>query len=451
MYPAAVAGDLTENDLLESLQEHFARNLIGGRWHFPAAPYEFEIRSPADSRVIAVVPLSSRFDVGAAVTAARLVLDGRWSDPDERVRCLEELLEHLERRQLPIATLQCAETGLGLVDSLRTVQVTIRQLRTQVAGPAVALQPGVSGHILSWGLPFVEALTSIWPALVAGNAVVVKPSLRAPLSAAYLGLLAEESGVPAGVINVVQGTGQDVGAELIRRQDLVGLYVRAGERTMAAAERARTGVPLHTVHAGGNVCVVGPAPGEVGWVADHVAGLVRMNSAGGVFGLPLLAVHPEVSESVLSAVGARLAVLTAAPLPSDSLRGRCLAGIAGLAGAGAWIRLGGAHVPDDVEHRMGWRVPPALIDLGRPGSAAANAHASQVPLGPVLGVLTVEHPSELGGALAPRRHADGIAWAWGHGMDVAADLPHACVVSDPVPADFADALILPPTWIGAGG
>jgi hypothetical protein len=42
---------------------HYARNLIGGRWQFPGAPYEFEIRNPSDSTIAAVVPLSSRFDV----------------------------------------------------------------------------------------------------------------------------------------------------------------------------------------------------------------------------------------------------------------------------------------------------------------------------------------------------------------------------------------------------
>jgi len=450
MLTTARTGELTENELLDSLQEHFARNLIGGHWHFPAAPYEFEIRSPVDSRVIAVVPLSSRFDVAAAVSAARIPLGGPWSDPVVRARLLGGFLHYLEQRQCDIALLQSAESGLTPADSLNSILVTLRQLRSQLSrGLSSAPEPGVSGHILSWGLPFIEALTSSWPSLMAGNAVVLKPSLRAPLSAAFLGLLAEESGIPSGVVNVVQGTGGDVGAELIRRQDLVSLHVRAGERTTAAAERARTGVPLHTVQAGGNVCLVGPEPGDVELIADHIAALVRMNSAGSVFGLPLLAVHPDVAERVVSAVLDRLSGLTAAPLPSDSLRHRCLDGIAAVVGAGAWIRVGGASLPDDLEHRMGWRVPPTVLDLGRPGSAATVEFERRLPLGPVLGVITIEYPSELADGLTAGRHADGIAWVWGYGMDLVADLPHASVVNDPVPADLADALLLPPTWTGA--
>lgn len=449
MLTAVGTNDSTGTELLEELAENFSRNLIGGHWHFPAAPYEYEIRSPLDSRVIAVVPLSSRFDVAAAVSAARVPLDGPWSDPAERADALRRLLDHLERRQLAIARLQSEESGLGVADSLCAVQVTLRQLRAELAdGVVVAVPAGVSGHILSWGAPFLDALTSIWPSLVRGRTVVVKPSLRAPLSAAFLGLLAGQSGIPAGVVNVVQGTGTDVGAELIRRPDLAALHVRAGERTTASARRARTGVALHTVRSGGNVCVVGPEPVDVGRVADHVAAMVRMNSAGGVFGLPLLAVHPEVAEPLLAAVVDRLDGSAAAPLPSDAVRGRAVARIAALADAGAAIRRGGAEIPDDIEHRMGWRIPATVLELGGPDSAASALQRESVPFGPVLSVVTVADFSRLG-AVLPARCEDGFAWVWGVRPDRMPELPHATVVTGPVPGDLADALTIPPAWTGS--
>jgi acyl-CoA reductase-like NAD-dependent aldehyde dehydrogenase len=448
MPTATAATACDETELLGDLEEYFGRNLIGGRWHFPAAPYEYEIRSPVDSRVIAVVPLSSRFDVAAAVSAGRLGIEGPWSDPAERAALLRNFLAQLESRQVEIATLQRAETGLTLADSLRAVEVTLRHIRRlSVEGATRGTVAGVSGHILSWGAPFTEALTSIWGSLSRGNAVVVKPSLRAPLSAVLLGRSAEQSGLPAGVLNVVQGTGDDVGAELIRRRDLAALSVRGNERTVAGARRARTDVPLDVVLAGGNVCVVGPEPREVDRLADHLTALVRMNSAGGVFGLPLLAVHPEAASHVVPAVLDRLAGATAAPLPSDALRGRCLSAVAALTGAGAALTLG-APVPDDVEHRMGWRVPPTVVDLGAPTSPAARAWQETGALGPVLALMTVAQPHELREALRAPRFDHGFAWVRDWTMDLTGLLPHASVMSDPVPTTLDDALAIPPRWTG---
>ncbi len=88
----------------------------------------------------------------------------------------------------------------------------------------------------------------------------MKPSLRGPLSPVAFAHVATEIGLPAGVVNLVQGTGVDVGAELITRRDLSALHVRAGQRTIAQAMRAheRSDVCLHALRAGGNVVIAGP-------------------------------------------------------------------------------------------------------------------------------------------------------------------------------------------------
>src|SRR5262245_57032049 len=74
--------------------DHFARNLIGGRWVFPAAPYDFQVRNPLDSTETAVVPLSSRFDVDRAVEAADAA-GPQWRAPQwraERIRLVTRLV-----------------------------------------------------------------------------------------------------------------------------------------------------------------------------------------------------------------------------------------------------------------------------------------------------------------------------------------------------------------------
>lgn len=86
----------------------------------------------------------------------------------------------------------------------------------------------MSAHILSWGLPFTETVTSTFLSLIRGGTVIVKPSLRGALSPVAFGFVAAAAGSPGGVVNVVQGTGVDVGAAMIGLPGLSALHVRAG-------------------------------------------------------------------------------------------------------------------------------------------------------------------------------------------------------------------------------
>src|SRR5262249_47335623 len=151
---------------------------------------------------------------------------------------------------------------------------------------------GVSGLVLSWGLPLAETIAALLPQLAAGRAVVVKPSLRAPLSTVAVAYLATGVGFPPGVINVVHGTGVDVGTALHATARLALLHVRAGERSLAHAARATavSGVPLRTLRAGGNIAVVGP-DADPAALASAVADALRVHSTGGPLALPFLAVH----------------------------------------------------------------------------------------------------------------------------------------------------------------
>ena len=433
--------------------EHFARNLIGGRWQFPAAPYEYEIRNPADSTITTVVPLSSRFDVGRAAAAAGAALRGHWADPGERGRLLDGVLDRLESSRNDLARLQATETGLSFPDSLAVVDATLglaRGLLRRGVPPGPARPGGVSGHILSWGAPFTETVTSVLPALLRGDAVVVKPSLRGPLSPVAFAHVATQAGLPAGVLNIVQGTGVDVGAELISRRGLSALYVRAGSRTLALAERghARTNVPLHRLRGGGNVAVVGPHAGDLDALRLAVTAGVRMNSAGGLFGLPLLAVHADCADAVLAALLPALAGTAAAPLPAEPLRRRAASRIDALVSAGAKTLLGGAAVPDDVAHRMGWRLPPTVLHLGTASSPAVAAEQASEPVGPVLGVFIWRDRAELAGAFRSPRAADGVATLWGADQALAMSLPHGLAVDGASGALSAGGATLPAAWFG---
>ncbi len=433
----------------------YARNLIGGRWQFPAVPYEVEIRNPGDSTITAVVPLSSRLDVAAAFHAASGALRGTWAEPAARAELLQALLDRIDAGRIELAQLQCAETGVSLADSLNAISTTLTVARAQLGGATAdpALGRGVSGHILSWGLPFTEVVTSVLPAIARGDTVIVKPSLRGPLTPVAFALMATQAGLPAGVVNIVQGTGVDVGADLVARRELSALHVRAADRTIAQAERSqqRTGVALHALRGGGNLTIVGPAPGaDVGAIADAVVTGVRVHSSGGPFGLPLLAVHRDQAKPLLAAIIERLSQTIAAPLPTDALRHRALDRIRGLVDAGAEVLLAGGDLPDDRAHRMGWRIPPTVVMLGAAGSPAARAEQSSVPLGPVLGVITWDRWGELDSAFTAARNRNGIASICGDGDRATTFLPQALVVTGgPVPS-LLDRPALPAAWLGGG-
>jgi len=431
--------------------EHFARNLIGGRWQFPAAPYEYEIRNPADSTITTVVPLSSRFDVQRAAAAADAARQGHWADPAERGRLLDGVLDRLESSRSDLARLQAVETGLSFPDSLAAVDATLGSARALLrcgVPPGPARSAGVCGHILCWGAPFTEAVTSVLPALLRGNAVIIKPSLRGPLSPVAFAHVATQAGLPAGVLNVVQGTGVDVGAELISRRGLSALHVRAGSRTLALAERshARTNVPLHLLRGGGNVAVVGPRAADLDALGLAVTVGVRMNSAGGPFGLPLLAVHADRADTILATLLDALAGTVAAPLPAEPVRRRAASRIDALVAAGAKTLLGGSRVPNDVAHRMGWRLPPTVLHLGTASSAAMAAEQASEPLGPVLGVFTWRDRVELADAFRSPRAADGVATLWGADKALAMSLPHGLVVDGASHLPSSGGTTLPAAW-----
>jgi acyl-CoA reductase-like NAD-dependent aldehyde dehydrogenase len=436
--------------------EQYARNLIGGRWTFPAVPFDYEVRSPLDGTVTTTVPLSSRFDVARAMTAAASAAAPWAADNARRADCLARLAAEIGHQAESLARLQALETGLALEDSRAAIWATRRWLAILVrsergsgdaSGRRIA-PGGATGHILSWGLPFTEVACAVLPHLHAGRTAVIRPSLRAPLSAAAFGYLVTSLDLPPGVVNLVQGTGVDVGAALAGAPGLAALHVRAGERTLRQAARSAmvTGTPLSCLRAGGNVALAGRDADPV-TIAEVVTGALQRHSAGGLLALPLLCVQESVADALLDAVLSTLDACCPAPLPTEPLRDRALAQIAALGRAGTVLR--GGAVPDDARHRMGWLLPPTVIMAGPVhGEGGRVATGPIEPTGPVLTVVTWRTAAEIAGAFRHPRYADGMACIWG--LDAAeaaaAGLPHAMVLHESTPATALANGTLPPAW-----
>ena len=194
----------------------------------------FEVRSPLDwDWKLADVARGNALTADAAVSAAGAAFEG-WAalGPEGRAEFLHRLADLIDENIEEIAVVECADMAM-LLESLKARVIhrgaenfrnyadlareyqgrrwsskgTDNAVQRMPAGPAVIITP--------WNAPWLLSTWKIAPALAAGNTVILKPAEWAPLSASLLADLAAEAGFPAGVLNVVQGIGDEVGAALV--------------------------------------------------------------------------------------------------------------------------------------------------------------------------------------------------------------------------------------------
>src|SRR5579875_562718 len=229
------------------LVEHEACH-IGGDWRPAISGATTAVVDPATEEVIATVPACGADDVAAAVAAAAGARE-RWAatTPGERAELLLELAARLAAEAAELARAESRNTGKprAAVDRLRFFAGAARCLEGRAAGEYLAgytsilrREPaGVAGLITPWNYPLLLAVTKLAPALAAGNAVVLKPSEQAPLTALHLARLAEPI-LPAGVLNVVTGDGAVAGAALVTHPDVDVVSLTGGSETGKEVSRA---------------------------------------------------------------------------------------------------------------------------------------------------------------------------------------------------------------------
>ncbi len=222
----------TRNAPSPSVQTY--HNFIGGKWVPSESGEVFENINPADTRdVIGRFPLSTSEDVNAAVNAAQTAFD-RWrrTPAPRRAEILFRLGEILIRDKERFTADMTREMGKVLKEAGGDVQEAIdctyytagegRRLHgftTPAEMPGkfamCVRQPvGLCGLITPWNFPMAIPSWKLIPALVCGNTVVIKPAEDTPLSTYNLVKACEEAGIPPGVVNLVTGTGEAVGASM---------------------------------------------------------------------------------------------------------------------------------------------------------------------------------------------------------------------------------------------
>jgi aldehyde dehydrogenase (NAD+) len=200
---------------------------IGGAWT-PVGQETFETRNPATGELLARVAVASASDVDAAVKAAREALPG-WQGltGHQRARYLYALARQVQKHSRMLAVLETLDNGKPIRES-RDIDIPLvarhfyhhagwAQLRDEEFPGYGAV--GVVGQIIPWNFPLLMFAWKVAPALAAGCTVVIKPAEYTPLTAMLFAEIAQEIGLPPGVLNVVQGAGE-TGAAIVAHEGI---------------------------------------------------------------------------------------------------------------------------------------------------------------------------------------------------------------------------------------
>jgi NAD-dependent aldehyde dehydrogenases len=242
------------------------KNFIGGEWLEAASGETFESRNPATGEVIGLFPASGAEDVDRAVESAQTAYqEWRLVPAPRRGEILMRFAQVLEREKADLTDLMTREMGKVKAEAGGDVQEAI-DMTHYMAGEgrrmwgqttpselrdkfnmSVRVPVGVVGAITPWNFPIAIPSWKLAPALVCGNTVVLKPAEDTPLLAERFVELLEESGVPAGVVNIVHGYGETAGDALVRHPG-VPIITFTGSRTTGVAVTKAAADNLKHVH-----------------------------------------------------------------------------------------------------------------------------------------------------------------------------------------------------------
>lgn len=380
---------------------------IDGRWSTPAGAPTLTITEAATGQALMALPLAGQPEADQAIAAARAAFDG-WAalSPAVRADYLLRIADALEADRDRIAAAISREVGMPLKLSER-IQVGAPILAWRRLAAAAADYPwqeqignslvervaaGVAVCITPWNYPLHQITGKVAPALLAGCTVVLKPAEIAPSAAIAFAAAVEAAGLPAGVFNMVIGTGDGVGAALVAAPEAdvisftgsTAVGARIGAAALAAVKRV-------TLELGGKSAAVVLPGADLALAVKATVGSSFLNSGQTCSALTRLLVpadrHDEAVALAAEAVGK---LTTGDPLdPSTRLgpvisamqRDRVRGFITRAVADGAQLVCGGAEPPAGQED--GFFVRPTVLANVDPASQVAQEEV----FGPVLCII----------------------------------------------------------------
>ena len=363
---------------------------IDGDFVDAAGGQTLPVINPHDGTVLAEVAEAREADVDRAVAAARRALPA-WSRTAaaERGRLLYRLADLIEGRGEELARLESMDTGHPIRDS-RMVDVprTVATYRyfagmaDKHQGQVIPVDPGflnfvtrepvgVVGQITPWNFPLMFTSWKLGPALAAGNTVVYKPSELTPLTSLVVAELCAEAGIPAGVVNMVPGTGAAAGAAIASHPDIAKVSFTGSAAVGRTVVEASAGnlkrVQLELGGKGANIVF---DDADLVAAVNGAAFAVFHNQGQACIAGSRLLLHEKIAERFLEAfvelarsirLGDPLDPATEmGPLTSAMHRDRVLAYCKVARDEGGEIVLGG-RTPERAELSAGYYIEPTVV------------------------------------------------------------------------------------------
>lgn len=385
-----------------------AQAFVNGGFRPAKSGKTFDTVNPANGQMLAAVAACGAEDVDHAVEKAREAFDdGRWSrlSPRERKETLIRLGKLMRRNARELAVMESLDSGKTIYDC-ETVDVPeaincivwhaelIDKIYDQVAPASdnhvamIVREPiGVVGLVLPWNFPLLMLAWKIGPALASGCSVIVKPAEETSLTALRVAELAMEAGVPAGVFNVLPGSGPEVGEPLGRHADVDMVSftgsTETGRRFLNYASESN--LKEVTLEMGGkNPAIVLDDAENLDRVAAHVVNGAFWNMGENCSAASRLIVQRGIKDELIERVLAHAREWPVGdPLNPENRCGALVSKahfekVSSYLGRGPRVLLGGKAENGFVE--------PTILDI----SDRDTPQVREEIFGPVLSVLTVE-------------------------------------------------------------
>ncbi|HUF01755.1 MAG TPA: aldehyde dehydrogenase family protein [Gaiellaceae bacterium] len=372
----------------ETLTGSPARNYVGGEWRESASGETYEKRSPwRPSEVTGVYPASDAEDARAAIEAARDAFPG-WSalPASQRAAFFGKAANAIEARAEQIAQDMTAEMGKPLrearLEALRAATI-LRYSAGEAWRPTGELyEPsvpdqrlytlrrplGVVGLITPWNFPIAIPVWKLAPALIYGNTVVLKLGYEAPRTGLHVAECFAEAGLPAGVLNVLTGSGSKAGAEIVTNADVRALSftgsvpVGKGVREQATARDCRVQLEL-----GGHNPLLVTAAAEIDRAAEAAYAGAFWSAGQKCTATRRILVQDEVYDGFRGTLLARVASgrvgdpadpdVEVGPVVNESALEEILGAIERARGEGGTVLAGGERADD-----VGYLIAPTVFE-----------------------------------------------------------------------------------------
>jgi len=420
-------------EAVQWLERHHRRfnAFINGAWVKTASGEYFETTDPSSGDALAEIAVASAADVDAAVAAARKALPG-WQSLSchERARYLYALARQVQKHSRRLAVLETMDNGKPIRESRDIDIPLVARHFYHHAGWAQLVESefpnymacGVVGQIIPWNFPLLMFAWKVAPALAAGNTVVIKPAENTPLTALALAELVMEVGLPAGVLNLVNG-GPATGQLLIDHPgtDKIAFTGSTEVGRIIRKATAKTHKKI-SLELGGKSPFVVFDDADLDSAVEGLVDAIWFNQGQVCCAGSRLLVQERVAETLYAKVRARMETLRVghpldkaidigaivSPAQLETIRNMVDAGVA--EGAHCWQ-------PDVPLPQKGSYFPPTLLTDVHPTATVAQMEI----FGPVLAAMTFRTPTEAV-ELANNTIYGLAASIWSENINVALDL-----------------------------